>query len=254
MKLPKARTENLLEQNLEKETLLYDLLIDKAFNLNESLTIVYKACGQNSTFDEIKQKHKFTDDFVYLALDELKRSNLLADVNSYQSLFESTNRREVIKKVGLATMFALPVITGLVAPKSANAASNSESGGTTLYGACAPSGTRGVCYGELNCVGGVCCQRQPTGKATYLSGVSAPLPKICSPGFTEAGTVFSCDDFAASEYCCSARASGSCVAQDADEYLDGTIDGQDVQIPVCYGDDGSTTIYSRNVVCSCICE
>lgn len=252
MKLPKARTENLLEQDLKDEVLLYDTLINKAFNLNETLTIVYKACGRNMTLEELKRTSKFSDDFIYLALDELNRENLLAE--KYSSPFADVSRREVVRKVGLATMFALPLIAGLIAPKAINAASNSESGGTTLYGACAPSGTRGVCYGELNCVGGVCCQRQPTGKATYLSGVLVPLPKICSPGFTEAGDVFSCDDFAASEYCCSARASGSCVAQDADEYLDGTIDGEDVQVPVCYGDGGTTTIYSRNVVCSCTCE
>ena len=78
MKLPKARTENLLEQNLEKETLIYDLVIDKAFNLNETSTIIYKACGQNMTFDELKQKTKFSDDFIYLALDELKRNKLPA--------------------------------------------------------------------------------------------------------------------------------------------------------------------------------
>jgi hypothetical protein len=40
MKLPKARTENLLEQNLENETLIYDLTIDKAFNLNGTLSLV----------------------------------------------------------------------------------------------------------------------------------------------------------------------------------------------------------------------
>ncbi len=67
MKLPGTRTENLLEQNLKDETLIYDLLIDKAFNLNETLSIVYKACGQSETFDELKRKHKFTDDFIYLA-------------------------------------------------------------------------------------------------------------------------------------------------------------------------------------------
>ena len=121
MKLPKARTENLLEQNLEKETLLYDLTIDKAFNLNETLTIVYQACGQSLTCDELKRKHQFTDDFIFLALDELKRNNLLAE--SFDSPFANTNRREVIKKVGLATMFALPIITGLIAPKAVNAAS-----------------------------------------------------------------------------------------------------------------------------------
>ena len=121
MKLPKARTENILEQNLENETLIYDLTIDKAFNLNETLSVVYKACGQNLTFDELKRKHKFTDDFIFLALDELKRNKLL--VGEYVSPFVNTSRREAIKKVGLATMFALPLMTGLVAPQASRAAS-----------------------------------------------------------------------------------------------------------------------------------
>lgn len=79
MKLPKARTENLLEQNLEKETLIYDLNIDKAFNLNETLTIFYKACGQNINFDKLKRESKFADDLIYLTYDELKRENLLTE-------------------------------------------------------------------------------------------------------------------------------------------------------------------------------
>ena len=144
MKLPKARTENLLEQNLEKETLLYDLTIDKAFNLNETLTIIYKACGQNATFDQLRDRHKFTDDFIYLALDELKRNNLLAE--SFSSPFAGTNRREAIKKVGLATMLALPIITGLVAPKAVNAASGSQS---RVYG--------NACQTSLECSSGLDC-------------------------------------------------------------------------------------------------
>lgn len=125
MKLPRTRTENLLERNLKDETLIYDLLIDKAFNLNETLSVVYKACGQSLTFDEIKRRYKYTDDFIYLALDELKANNLLAE--DYISPFADTTRREAIKKVGMATMFALPLITGLVAPKAINAASNQGS-------------------------------------------------------------------------------------------------------------------------------
>ena len=120
-KLPQARTENILEQNLENETLIYDLTIDKAFNLNETLSVVYKACGQNLTFDELKRKHKFTDEFIYLALDELKRENLLAE--DYQSPFADVNRREVIRKVGLATMFAMPVVIGFTAPQAVQASS-----------------------------------------------------------------------------------------------------------------------------------
>lgn len=127
MKLPKARTENLLEQNLKNETLIYDLVTDKAFNLNETSSAVYKACGRDQTFADLKRESKFTDDFIFLALDELKRNNLLAE--SFDSPFANTNRREVIKKVGLATMFALPLISSLVAPKAVSAASS----GSQLY-------------------------------------------------------------------------------------------------------------------------
>ena len=179
MKLPKARTENLLEHNLEKETLLYDLLIDKAFNLNETLSIVYKACGQNSTFDELKRKQKFTDDFIFLALDELKRSNLL--VGDYRSPFINTNRRDVIKKVGLATIFALPIITGLIAPKAAHAASGADGGGRANLGEACSTGnscmdglvpitpTDGwTFYTALTCFEGTCCHPQATLPVGYV--------------------------------------------------------------------------------------
>jgi hypothetical protein len=175
MKLPKARTENLLEQNFEKETLIYDLLIDKAFNLNETLTIVYKACGQKLLFDELRQEYKFTDDFIYLALDELKRNDLLAD--DYDSPFKSTSRREVIKKVGLASMLALPLVTGLIAPKAASAASGSGSPSDSFLAAESvcynQAGARqcgtGYCTGEASS-SGYCCSPNVAGKRILLSG------------------------------------------------------------------------------------
>lgn len=122
MKLPKPRTENLLEQHLAGETLIYDLSANKAFNLNETSATVYKACCEDLTFDELKGASEFTDDLIYLALDELKRNNLLDDAE-YISPYAGLNRREVIKKVGLASMIALPVITGLITPTAAHAAS-----------------------------------------------------------------------------------------------------------------------------------
>lgn len=180
MKLPKARTENLLEQNLKDETLIYDLLINKAFNLNETLSVVYKACGQNLTFDELKRRSKFTDDFIYLALDELKRENLLAE--DYRSPFANTNRREIIKKVGLATMIALPLISGLIAPKAIRAASgqqnpgfvndlnescdNSTNGGRKNNGQFCQSG------GCVWTLGGDACCNNVGGPSTLRSGVS----------------------------------------------------------------------------------
>ncbi len=151
MKLPKIRTENLLEQNLEKETLIYDLAINKALKLNETSTIIYKACSENQTFDELKRKHKFTDEIIYFALDELKESNLINDEN-YVSPFAGISRREVIKKVGLTSIVALPIITGLIAPKAVNAASSCPdpfSGIGLIPNGCVTGG--GVSDPSINC-------------------------------------------------------------------------------------------------------
>jgi hypothetical protein len=204
-KLPKARTENLLEQNLEKETLIYDLTIDKAFNLNETLSIVYKACGGNQTFDEIRRKHKFTDDFIYLALDELKRNKLLAD-ESYVSPFAQTSRREVIKKVGLATMFALPIITGLIAPKAVNAASGGAAARRNLNDSCSygfdERCDQGLCFGTTN--GDACCNPSNglpiRGGSTYSTtggdDATNPTYTFAAPGATAptcAGTYNCCN-------------------------------------------------------------
>lgn len=79
MKLPMARTQDLLEQNFNNEIVIYDLLLNHAFNLNETLSVVYRACDGATSFDDLKRRYKFTDDFIFLALDELQRHNLLAE-------------------------------------------------------------------------------------------------------------------------------------------------------------------------------
>jgi hypothetical protein len=121
MNLPNARTADVLEQDAGSELLVYDLQINKAYILNETLMIVYKACGEQS-FEDLKRRYKFTDELVHFALGELERNNLLENYRS--SYFSGMSRREVVKKVGLATIAALPVITGLIAPKPIHAASN----------------------------------------------------------------------------------------------------------------------------------
>lgn len=120
--LPKARNENIVTQEANNETLVYDLLTNKAYCLNETSAKVFSACGNNGSFEDLKRKHGFTDDLVYLSLDELKKNDLLQ--TDYDSPFAGVNRREVIRKVGLASMIALPVISALVAPSAANASSN----------------------------------------------------------------------------------------------------------------------------------
>ena len=105
---PLSRKENIVEQDLSNEVLIYDLKVNKALCLNESSALVWQLCdGQKSTAEisrimSEKLKYPVTEDFVWLALDQLKRENLLANGESIESNFAGHSRREVIKKIGLA--------------------------------------------------------------------------------------------------------------------------------------------------------
>lgn len=71
-KLPPAKTENIVIQTAGEEVLIYDLIINKVFALNETSTLVYQLCDGQTSFQELKDIYQFTDDLIYLALDELK--------------------------------------------------------------------------------------------------------------------------------------------------------------------------------------
>lgn len=51
--LPKSRECEIVVQGFEKELLIYDLSINKAFCLNETSTLVYQLCNGKNTVAEI---------------------------------------------------------------------------------------------------------------------------------------------------------------------------------------------------------
>jgi len=125
---PVARKSGLVVQEVPDEVLVYDLDSNKAHCLNQSAAMIWKSCDGNNSISEIAKLvegqagSKVTEDFVWLAIDQLNENNLLE--KEISSAFEGTSRREVIKKIGLASVIAIPVIASLVAPKSALAASS----------------------------------------------------------------------------------------------------------------------------------
>ena len=125
---PVARKSGLVVQEVPDEVLVYDLESNKAHCLNQSAAMIWKSCDGNTSVSEIAKLvenqagGKITEDFVWLAIDQLSENNLLE--KQIQSGFEGTSRREVIKKIGLASMVAIPVIASLVAPQSALAAAS----------------------------------------------------------------------------------------------------------------------------------
>lgn len=145
-KLPKAKTAELVIQESGNELLLYNLTTNKAYCLNETSAIVYQACDGNTTFAELKKQSFFTDELIFLALDGLKRENLLDE--NYDSPFEEMTRRQVIKKIGLSSMLALPVISSIIAPTSvmAQSCNGGIPGGGILDGQfLSTNSTNGIC-------------------------------------------------------------------------------------------------------------
>ena len=59
-KLPIARNKDIVVQTLDKEVLIYDLNTHKAYNLNETSSIVYQACDGKTSFDGRKSVLKVT--------------------------------------------------------------------------------------------------------------------------------------------------------------------------------------------------
>lgn len=149
------RTSEIVVQELHNDLLIYDISTHQAYTLNETSAKVFKACDGKTSFDELKRKYKFTDDLIYLALDELKANNLIEDYTV--GYFAGMSRREVIKKVGLATMIALPAIAIITIPQSVHAQS------------CVPL--------EADCTSGTCCSGN-----VCVNGGGGPTCRIPSGG------------------------------------------------------------------------
>ena len=123
---PIARKSGLVVQEVPDEVLVYDLESNKAHCLNRSAAMVWKSCdGTNSVSEiaklvEAQAGDKVTEDFVWLAIDQLNENNLLETQVAVN--LNGQSRREALRKIGLASMVAVPVIASLVAPQSALAA------------------------------------------------------------------------------------------------------------------------------------
>lgn len=118
---PIARKSGLVVQEMPDEVLVYDLNSNKAHCLNQTAATVWQACNGKNTISDIAAGFgKGNEDLVWLAIDQLSENDLLEA--TVASKFEGQSRRDVIKKIGLASIIAVPVIASLVAPQNALAA------------------------------------------------------------------------------------------------------------------------------------
>lgn len=148
---PESRKEDIIVQELEGETLIYDLRINKAHCLNKTSAFVWHLCDGNNSISDINKRlnKKFeaavTEDFVFFALEQLKKNNMLLNGKELEKVFEGLSRREIIRKVGIGSFVALPVIASLVAPVAAQTQSRC---GCVNPGSCL---TQTTCPSTVNC-------------------------------------------------------------------------------------------------------
>lgn len=157
---PIARKERLVVQEMPNEVLVYDLDSNKAHCLNQTAAFVWKNCDGSKSVADIAASYEklagdpMTDDLVWLAVDQLNERNLLE--KEIATKFAGQSRRTVLKKIGLASVIALPIIASLTAPTAALAVACS--GVVTSCLGC-PNGTQCNEDGDGTigvCAGGAC--------------------------------------------------------------------------------------------------
>jgi hypothetical protein len=134
--VPLARREGLIVEQMPDEVLVYDLDRHKAHCLNSTSAYVWQQCDGKSNVASIARrmekqfKAKVNEDLVYLALEQLGKDHLLENQVALPAEMVNASRREVMRRIGLATAVALPVVVSILSPTAANAVTCIASGQT----------------------------------------------------------------------------------------------------------------------------
>ena len=156
---PLARQADILTQEIDGETLVYDLKTNKAVCLNETSFAVWQNCDGTNTLNDIssliekKFGQKVNDELISFAITQLNNENLL-ESNEIPDQFSGFSRRDVIKRIGFGSMIALPIVAAVTAPMAINAQSCPSPPGSVGLGQ--PCTEDCECLAGLNCSKGGC--------------------------------------------------------------------------------------------------
>ena len=157
-KMPQARKSGLIIQEVDSEILIYDQVSNKAHCLNQTAAKVWKYCdGEISLADACSALSReletpVDERLVWYAVDQFSKDNLLQqEFTPPAFVIAGLNRRQMVRTLGLAALVAVPLVTSIVAPTPAQAAT------------CRPTGA--ACTGGGQCCSGTC---NPPGGGTCL--------------------------------------------------------------------------------------
>lgn len=153
--LPRMREHGLVIDDLPDEVLIYDLERHEAHCLNRSAALVWRACDGKRAPAEIARRltaeldAPFSEELVLLALQQLEKFHLFEQSATAPAQFPLLSRRQMVRRLGLATAVAVPLITSIVAPTAVQAATCTPTG--------SPCSVTILCCSPLGCnPSGVC--------------------------------------------------------------------------------------------------
>lgn len=132
--LPRARQSQLITRELAGEMLVYDRNNDEAHCLNPTAAFIWAHCDGETTIAQMAQllagelQTPVADEVVWLALKQLRKARLLSGPLSQEPFtrpapVEQMSRRALMRHLGVAAAVTLPLVTSIVAPSAAAAAS-----------------------------------------------------------------------------------------------------------------------------------
>lgn len=127
--LPRARRSELVTRVVAGELLIYDRNSNEAHCLNSTAALVWANCDGQTTIAEIarlleaEMKTPVPHEIVWFALTQLEKSSLLQEPWARPLTTNQKSRRALMKRLGVAAAVSLPLVSSIIAPTAAAAAS-----------------------------------------------------------------------------------------------------------------------------------
>jgi hypothetical protein len=156
---PKVRKEKLIVREFADELFVYDKERHEAHCLNRTAALVWKQCDGRTSVKEISRRlateipgdgrTRADERLVWYALNQFERDHLLEEKLEAPAgvlMNSGLSRRQVMRVLGL-TIVALPLVTSMIAPTPAQAATCLSPGAacTTSAQCCNGLCNAGVC-------------------------------------------------------------------------------------------------------------
>ena len=133
---PKSlKSDQLVVEELGTELMIYDQTRNQAFCLNQKAAFVWKRCDGKTTISDMTAQmaeslgEPADEKIVQFALQSLSQDGLL-EVHSFLPFVPvGMSRRELMQKIGVRAVIALPLVTALAVATPKAHASSSGGGG-----------------------------------------------------------------------------------------------------------------------------